>query len=395
MNIQQNFPGQSYSRPDEGTQPQLVVRKIAHQDVTPAFIHRWQDLVSRSCHHNAFLSPDFLLPAWKWLGCDQKSFLITVEEKLGGRLRALGCFEESPGNSSLPLPHLEAVKTNYSVRSGLLLDEEGGDQILQTLLSDIRNHSDWAGVVFPGLRLDSILAQRLQSAVKKCELSWHTEGVHESAAFFPPIASEDILKGNYGKSLRRKLRNLESAGPVRLRWIERPEELPAALEQFLFLEDAGWKGTEGTSMLADGGAATFLKEMASGFHQHGGLVITQLLAGEQVVASAINIRSGSTLFALKIGWDPQFAKAGPGTLHEHFLLPLVCQDFPDVTCVDGCSRPGSYLEDLWPHRVSIGDAIIPISRLGSLLTLGMNSARFLKKLLCNFAKSFQCEITGG
>lgn len=366
----------------------LIVQAVARHDVTADLIARWRDLESRSCHVNAFLSPEFLLPAWKWLDPDGSSFLLTVEERQGGRLRALGCFQESPASWSLPLPHLVAAQTIHSFRTGLLLDEDTADRTLDVWLRYLQKQSKWGGVVFPSLRLDSILAQRMQSAVKACHLSWHTGTTIASAAFFPPLASDGAFSAQQSthrrKSLRRKQRNLESLGPVRLHRIEQPNEIAQAINQFLILEDAGWKGVERSSLQSNFSAAEFLRSMATGFFERGRLVLTQLLAGDHVVASSINLQGASTLFAFKIGWDPQFAKASPGTLHENLLPALVSRDFPEVTCLDSCARPGSFLEGIWPHRITIADAVIPTSRFGLSAVTAMESVRFFKNRLCSF-----------
>lgn len=368
----------------------FIVREVARQDVTSDLIDRWRDLESRSCHVNAFISPEFLLAAWKHLDPEGKSFLITVEERRSGRLTALGCFEESPADTFFPLPHLTAAKTVHTFRTGMLLDSDTANQTLKAWLSYLRNHSEWGGVVIPNLRLDSILAQRIQVALRARQLSWFPGPQGTSAAFFPPIVSaetlSDHLSGHRRKSLRRKYRGLEAEGAVRMRWIDRPDEIAVAIEQFLILEDAGWKGTEGTSLKSDPGATAFFRSMAAGFFQRGRLVLTQLLAGDKVVATSVNLRGGSTLFAFKIGWDPQFANSSPGVVHENLLLPLIYQDFPEVTCLDSCSRPGSFLEELWPHRINIADVVIPTSRLASGALAAMESARFLKNQLRNLRR---------
>jgi CelD/BcsL family acetyltransferase involved in cellulose biosynthesis len=228
----------------------------------------------------------------------------------------------------------------------------------------------------------------MQSAVKASNLSWHTGPEITSAAFFPPIASEGTLSEHLSKHrcklLRQKQRNLGLVGPVRLHRIERSEDVAQAIEQFLSLENAGWKGKVGTSLQSNVASAEFLRSMATGFFERGKLALTQLLAGDHVVASSINLHGASTLFAFKIGWDPQFAKASPGMLLENLLLPLVCQDFPEVTCLDSCSRPGSFLEEIWPHRITIADAVIPTSRLGQTAIAAIESVRYLKNCLPRF-----------
>lgn len=367
---------------------ELIVREISRDEVTADLISRWRDLESRSCHVNAFLSPEFLVAAWKWLEPAGNSFLLTVEERGSGRLRALGCFQTSPGSRLLPLPHLIAARTIHSFRTGLLLDQATAELTLEVWLRHLQRQTKWGGVVFPSLRLDSILAQRLQAAVKTCRLSWHPINNIESAAYFPPIAAEDThfayLSAHRRKSLRKKERSLESHGSVSLRRIERHEEVAPALEQFLTLEHAGWKGEEGTSLKSNAATAEFLHTMANGFYERGRLVLTELFAGDELIANSINLLHASTLFAFKIGWNPQFARASPGTLHHALLLPLVYRELSAVTCVDSCSRPGSFLESLWPHRISIADAVIPTSRLGQGTVAAAEYVRCLKKGLRNF-----------
>lgn len=361
----------------------LIVREISRDEVTAELISHWRDLESRSCHVNAFLSPEFLVPAWKWLESTGNSFLMTVEERRSGQLRALGCFQSAPGSRLLPLPHLIAARTIHSFRTGLLLDQATADATLGAWLRHLQRQTKWGGVVFPSLRLDSILAQRLQAAAKSCRLSWHPTNTVDSAAYFPPIAADDSqyahMSAHRRKLLRKKERSLESLGPLRLRCIERQEDIVPALERFLSLEHAGWKGEQGTSLKSNLATAEFLRMMASGFYQRGRLVLTELIAGNELIANSINLLHGSTLFAFKIGWNPQFAKSSPGTLHHAMLLPLVYREMPGVTCVDSCSRPGSFLESLWPHRVSIADAVIPTSRLSQGTVAAAEYVRCLKK----------------
>lgn len=375
---------------DPGSKLEFVVKRIPRQEVTAELITRWRDLESRSCHVNAFLSPDFLLPAWKWMEPAGGSFLLTVEEVPSGRLRALGCFEDAQADTSLPLPHLVAAKTIHSFRTGLLLDEETVNQTLGVWLKFLQTQRQWGGVVFPSLRQDSRLAQYLQSAIRAGNLSWHTVNPVPSAAVFTPVLTDERLHAHQSshrqKSLRHKLRQLESLGPVRLRWIDEPAEIAEAIEQFLILEHAGWKGAEGTSLMSDPAGAEFLRSMATGFFERGRLVLTQLLAGDQVVATSTNLRGGSTLYAFKIGWDPRFAKASPGMLHQNLLQTFVCQNFPEVTCIDSCARAGSFLEDIWPDRISVADAVIPTSRLALSAVAALNSVRYVKNLLHNIGK---------
>lgn len=367
-------------RPNE---PKLVVRRTDHRDITEDLIARWRDLEARSCYANAFLSPEFLLPAWKWLEPTNQSFLLTVEDHSSRRLVALGYFEESPSSRLLPLPHLAAARTMYTSRTGLLVDRESVATSLEVWLDYVRRH--WSGIVLPNVPLDSLLVQHLQTTVVAAGLSWNAILPRTSAAVVrPSMFSEEFgnhLSAHRRGELCRKQRRIAEFGPVKLRRVGRPDEFSGALDQFLKLEDAGWKGAAGSSLLADQREADFFREMAAGFFQRDRMVLTQLHAGPHVVAASVNLLAGPTLFAFKIGWEPTFAKASPGQLQSYLLPRFVRQEFPGVMCIDSCARSGAFLDDLWPDRLSLADIVIPMSRFSQTAFTAVSAARNLKRTL--------------
>jgi hypothetical protein len=100
----------------------------------------------------------------------------------------------------------------------------------------------------------------------------------------------------------------------------------------------------------------------------------ELLIDERVIASMCLLRAQSEYFAFKIGWDPQFERGAPG-----FLLAAEIRsrlgELPDFERIDGCARPGSFLDHIWPGRIAVGDAVFTTTRLGSLMATGTRWAR--------------------
>ena len=152
----------SLFRPVVYSKTAMNVRVVAQREIDPVAIGRWRDLARRSCHHNPFLLPEFVLPAWKYLTPDREHVLIIVESSGDGRWLAAGGFALSQITSSLPMPHAVASTSMYTFRTGLLLDADHASKALDLLLSSITG-KDWMsqGVEFPGLRYDSILAREL------------------------------------------------------------------------------------------------------------------------------------------------------------------------------------------------------------------------------------------
>ena len=72
----------------------------------------------------------------------------------------------------------------------------------------------------------------------------------------------------------------------------------------------------------------------------------ELMIGERVIASTCNLIAGRTLFAFKLGWDPEFARGNPGHWAEIELANAVREELPEITTIDSCSQPGSYVESV-------------------------------------------------
>lgn len=363
----------------------LQVRIIQRGDVTPEFIAHWRNLETHSIHPSVFLSADFLVPAWQRLEPEKSSFLMTVSEPDTGRLLLLGNFDDAAPTSNFPLPHLVAAKTIHTFRTHLLLDDVAGEAALSAWLAYIARETKWQGVIFPNLRFDARFAALLQATVNKQHLGWYPQGSVESAAVFPSRLSPDEIQefrtANKRKSFRRNQKYLETFGKLHFSHITSAADLPAAIETFLVLEDSGWKHAAGTSIRSSAAETAFLYELLPCFLDSGRLSFTQLRVGDRVAAIAVNLLSGTTLFAFKIAWDPAFKKGGPGSLHELFLVAYVLEHFPQVTCIDSCAQPDSYLEDLWPHRIPIGQVALTTSRLADALLRSVDAARRFRQQL--------------
>ena len=103
--------------------------------IDESFERRWLALEERAVEDNVFLSPHFVLPAWRhdpWPPAEQESgsgssrtspLLLTIEQDVESRtgtvqdddanqqLIGLALFEESRGNRLMPLPMLKCWKS--------------------------------------------------------------------------------------------------------------------------------------------------------------------------------------------------------------------------------------------------------------------------------------------
>jgi CelD/BcsL family acetyltransferase involved in cellulose biosynthesis len=340
----------------------------------------WLDLAGRADDANAFLLPDFAVAAWRHLPTNRNDCLAIVEDVRTRRWLAAGVVRNEPASWRFPLPLLVGARSPHSYRSGLLLDAESAATALDTLLTLFsRAETGVHGLVFDGLRLDSQLVVELASAAERHGMSWRTSVELRSPAVRPELLSDEYLKQHWSRSRRKTLRQsrarLEKLGTVELRLISSPAEIPDAVSTFLMLESAGWKGVAGTACGSSQSTQRFIEEMVVGLSLTGNVLITELHAGDHLIASAINLVHRDELFAFKIGWDPQYASYGPGVLHEVELLQQARDRLRNCKLFDSCSRDGTYIARLWPERISVGTGRLTWGTSSALATRLTDSLR--------------------
>lgn len=362
----------------------MRVQMLTRDEVDSAAISRWRDLAKRSCHQNPFLLPEFVLPAWRYLTPERDQVLVIVESERDGRWLAAGGFTLSQVTSGLPMPHAVAATSDYTFRTGLLLDADHASKALDLLLSRLAAGGWWhQGIEFPGLRYDSILARELTSSVQRLGYSWRALDKRMVPALFPEIVSDEYLTEHWSasrrKTFRRAKNKLAEIGSVDLKLHQSADAIARALDTFLRLEAASWKGEEGTACASNRRDEQFIREVVAGLAASGNVLISELTAGDRVAASALNFTAGTALFAFKIGWDGELAHTSPGVLHEVELLHASQQRLRDFTLFDSCATEASYIAPIWPERIPVVTGLVCSSTLARwghrLLAAGKGAKR--------------------
>jgi CelD/BcsL family acetyltransferase involved in cellulose biosynthesis len=129
-------------------------------------------------------------------------------------------------------------------------------------------------------------------------------------------ATTDELMASVSRNLRsqsgRRRRALEREGELRLRTVTGGDELPAALDAFLALEAAGWKGREGSAVLAHPEAERHLRRFAADAAASGVLRMYLLELGGRLVAADYGAAIGGTGFLFKTTYDEELHRLSPG-----------------------------------------------------------------------------------
>lgn len=118
------------------------------------------------------------------------------------------------------------------------------------------------------------------------------------------------------------LRRLTSRGKVRLRVRSRwqPDEIAPAMRECFEIEDCGWKGAAGTSILRTPGMAEFFVRQAELAARDGQLEVVKLLCGGRPVAFCYGLTAKGVFHSIKTSYDPNYARQRPGQLLRYLLL---------------------------------------------------------------------------
>jgi CelD/BcsL family acetyltransferase involved in cellulose biosynthesis len=333
------------------------VRLLGAGDVTPRVEEAWRDLAARAAEPNPCNEPDMLLPALRHLRHGDRVRLLSVWD--GNRLDALlPVLPSRRWRRRVPVPALVSWSHDYQLLGTPLVDSAHPTEALGALL-----RSSWRarhGAVL--LEIEDLgdggpVAEALDracTAIGGSAIRWES---YDRAVLSREEGASPV-GGSRLKRVRRARRALERAhGPVGQ--VDRAGD-DEAVEHFLALEAAGWKGRAGTAMACRPTDAAFFRETCRRFAQHGRLEVRSLEVADGPVAMQVALRGGDGLFHFKVAYDERYGDFSPGVQ----LLVDYADGFLTDTAGfrDSCTAAGNVTESqVWPGRRRISTVVSPFA----------------------------------
>lgn len=163
-----------------------------------------------------------------------------------------------------------------------------------------------------------------------------------------------VLGKSRRKELERCIRRLREKGELRLERTTTPDAVRSALEAFLALENAGWKGKAGTAFLAHGDDARFARAAFTSDGNGRGTIIDTLLLGDRPIAISVNITSGSTLFTPKCTYFEPLRSFAPGLVLEYLVIQRFYGEADFARMDAATTADGHVIQGLWNESVPMG-----------------------------------------
>lgn len=175
---------------------------------------------------------------------------------------------------------------------------------------------------------------------------------------------ERYLRRALGSSYKKRMQQVRAvirSGALTFRR-SRGQAALDALDAFLTLEAAGWKGKAGTAIACIPADTAYFRRLAALFAAEDGLLIDTLLLDGRVLAMGLLIESAGRRHFLKIAYDETQGRHSPGRTLTVAMLRADLGGTPPAFFDSGAGEgvdTGTYV---WGERREMGNALIGIGR---------------------------------
>lgn len=336
-------------------------------DVRPA----WNDLLQRCDEPNVFMDPVLVCAAAEaYPGAPCWALLAWTKHDMPRRLLGVWVFAARTASHSVaPVQVLEAPAFAHGYASAPVIDRACLHEVFTAMLDRIASDPRLPKFVVLRTMTTGTAAMR---ALRRVLADRRTAPALFESAHRPRLESEldgpsylaRSLSAATRKRLRQKRRRLAEQGTIDSAEIKDPQAVRDALEEFLRLEAAGWKGHRGTALLCSPADAAFTRAAIGGLADQGAASIHALAVEHHSISMQIILRAGHAAFTWKIAYDEKWGKYSPGMqLVEDCTAALLAD--PQIEYVDSCADDDSGLLSVWTEREAIATVWFDARRNGS------------------------------
>ncbi len=318
--------------------------QVTLDPLSPAIVAEWDQLAT-ACNAAPFSRPG-------WVSAWQQAYLP------GSPLSLLGVRVDGQLTACLPLltgrlGSRAPMNSEFPELAAVVHDEQGARALVRALRAGVAGPR----VQVPDVPEDSWLHLALgergeQEAAGGAQSSRPSGHRLTSDVCDPdPDAFTQRLPSSRRKSVRRYRRRLAELGAVDHQVVLPGPELAGALQEFLQLEAAGWKGLSGTAILSRPTTRGFYSHAFAWAAERGWLQLTRLTADGRTVAANVTFHVPPVRYAVKTAYDENLRASSPGVLlsHESFLIAV--RD-PEISTVRILGSPDPLKTDYTTEQVA-------------------------------------------
>lgn len=354
-----------------------VYHRFVDRSQLKALHSDWNDLFDHAVEPNPCYTPEFVshLMAKPRFGSDSGAATVWASDK-NGRSRLIGLL---PIGLRLSLPGgigclQAALHSPFSGSTVPLVRRGYVDTAVNGLLDCLGETGRGRSVlVFNEFRLDGPVCKSMFELLSRRDQASSIADRFERPLIDMSTAPDvDTYRARASsrtrQSIRRKRRKLEELGDLQYE-VCVGQELYDGLNEFLVLENSGWKGRAGTAMAAK----PCTSELAFAALRDASAARTRIemlrLDGRPIAAS-INYGRGNSGLHFKPAYDEEYSNYSPGLVLHSMTIEGLYRD-KWATQLDSAVDPESRLGSIWVDRRSVGRLYVSTSTETSTAFIGM------------------------
>jgi hypothetical protein len=330
-----------------------------HPDIGP----QWDDLVRRASS-NVFMNPTALQAACETNFARILTLLAWEQGADESRLVGVWALQLRKVAPFWPVV-LEALPYTYAFLSSPVVDPAHVDEVIPAFFAAIEHSPSLPNVV----SLQSLDAECPSYPVMLKELA--ARGVTPlrlSETARPFVTREFGVKrsGATRKKLRQDWNRLTALGAVDVVNDRTAAGARQAFETFLALEQASWKGAQGTALLSDPADAAFVRRLFESLAARLNASVALLRVDGEAIAAQVLMYCGPTAYTWKTAFSAHYGKYSPGAL----LIDKITDELfagPDILAINSCAAEASFMAQLWAGRRNMVDMLVDIGPKKSLV----------------------------
>jgi CelD/BcsL family acetyltransferase involved in cellulose biosynthesis len=353
------------------TAPRAYVLNNANQFAR--LIDPWRQLMADAAEPAIAASPNWLLPMYRHTSPEKRNACtIAVLGSSPDGLAGIVPLQFQPNRWLLPLPCL-ATWSNEFCFSGLPL-LTGADPVgsLQVAAETARQAFSAKAMLFEKVPADGAFMAALHGLSERYGQPLAIIDSFERAALKTGPDFETWFNDSFKRKKRKELRRLRSrlseAGELESVTLSPSDDLLVWIDEFLALENAGWKGRAGTALACSDHMANFLKAALPMLRSDNELMFWKLTLDGKPLAMLFAMHNADQAWLGKIAFNEDYARFSPGVL-------LILDATKDLLSRDGLRLIDSsavpdhpMINHIWRDRAAMNDVLIA--------TPGTSSATF-------------------
>ena len=329
----------------------------------------WDNLAQHALEPNVFYERWALIPALEHLATTSQDHIQVLllwdpndEQQLLGLfpLRTDSRYRKFPTQHWLTWDHIHCYVGAPLIRSNT------EQYCLEQFFNWLWQQTSAKVFTFSKIPMDGALYHHLIQFLCQKNYQYDELDRYQRALLHSKLGTDDYLSNSLKKKklkeLKRLQRRLQDIGDIETLHYDNNKDASQLIDwidQFLDLEQRGWKGRQETALASNQAENAYARQLMTGAAQRNQLLLSKITLNHQPIAMKLSFVTGQHAFAFKIAYDEHYAQYSPGVLLELDNMNSILDNpagQPAIQWMDSCADPDHPMIDhLWRERRNINN----------------------------------------